>query len=290
MTNEEKTAIQQRLVAYCQQKGSQRSAANSLDGVSAATISQILSSNWELISDDMWRTVAAQTDYDPHQWNIAETQAYQRMTFLLQSAQQDALTLAVTGAAGSGKTEAIRNFSRLSPHVYHLCCSEYWNRRNFLEKLLRCMGRDITSTTVSDMMDDAIATLKRRRSPLIVLDEADKLSDSVLYFFITLYNNLEGHCGMILCATDFLNKRLTRSLRQRKKGFEEIYSRIGRRCLPLQAINGEDVAAVCRANHINDSRTINNIIDQSDCDLRTVKRLVWAAQRQQRINHTSQQQ
>ena len=230
MTNEEKTAIQQRLAAYCQQKGSQRSAANSLDGVSAATISQILSSNWELISDDMWRTVAAQTDYDPHQWNIAETQAYQRMTFLLQSAQQDALTLAVTGAAGSGKTEAIRNFSRLSPHVYHLCCSEYWNRRNFLEKLLRCMGRDITSTTVSDMMDDAIATLKRRRSPLIVLDEADKLSDSVLYFFITLYNNLEGHCGMILCATDFLNKRLTRSLRQRKKGFEETHASGGGAC------------------------------------------------------------
>ena len=65
MTNEEKTAIQQRLAAYCQQKGSQRSAANSLDGVSAATISQILSSNWELISDDMWRTVAAQTAHNP---------------------------------------------------------------------------------------------------------------------------------------------------------------------------------------------------------------------------------
>lgn len=280
MTQQEKQAIRQRLAAYCQQKGSQRAAANSLEGVSAATVSQILADNWELISDDMWRTVAAQTDYDPRQWNIAPTQAFQRMTFLLHSAQQDALVLAVTGAAGSGKTEAIRSYARHQQNVYHLLCSEYWNRRNFLERLLRTMGRDIASTTVSDMMDDAIATLKRRRSPLIVLDEADKLSDSVLYFFITLYNNLEDHCGIILAATNFLDKRIQRSLRQRKKGFEEIYSRLGRKCLTLQQVSADDVAAVCRANSITDSRTVNRIIDESELDLRKVKRLVWAAQKQ----------
>lgn len=288
MTQQEKQAIRQRLEAYCQQKGSQRSAANSLTGVSAATVSQILAGNWELISDEMWQSVAAQTDYDPHQWNIADTQATQRMTFLLQNAQQDALVLAVTGAAGSGKTEAIRRYARLSPHVYHLCCSEFWNRRNFLERLLRCMGRDITSTTVSDMMDDVISTLKRRRSPLIVLDEADKLTDSVLYFFITLYNSLEDHCGIILCATNYLDKRIQRSLRQRKKGFEEIYSRLGRKCLTLQQVNADDVAAVCRANHITDSRTINRVIDESELDLRKVKRLVWAAQKQ--LHQTTGQQ
>lgn len=282
MTQQEKQAIRQRLEAYCQQKGSQRSAANSLTGVSAATVSQILAGNWELISDEMWQSVAAQTDYDPRQWNIADTQATQRMTFLLQNAQQDALVIAVTGAAGSGKTEAIRRYARLSPHVYHLCCSEFWNRRNFLERLLRCMGRDITSTTVADMMDDVISTLKRRRSPLIVLDEADKLTDSVLYFFITLYNSLEDHCGIILCATNYLDKRIQRSLRQRKKGFEEIYSRLGRKCLTLQQVNADDVAAVCRANHITDSRTINRVIDESELDLRKVKRLVWAAQKQLR--------
>jgi DNA transposition AAA+ family ATPase len=279
MTNKEKEKIRQQLEAYCRQKGSQNRAANTLVNVSAATLSQILANNWELISDDMWRSVAAQIAYDPRTWNIATTQAYTRMTFLLQNAQDDALVMAVTGAAGSGKTEAIRNYARTHKNVFHLCCSEYWNRRKFLDQLLRAMGVSITSTTVSDMMDDAITALKRRQLPLIVLDEADKLSDSVLYFFITLYNQLEDHCGIILCATDFLDKRLRRSLRQQKKGFEEIYSRIGRKCLRLQIINGEDVAAVCTANGISDSRIINRIIDESECDLRKVKRLVWAQQK-----------
>ena len=42
------------------------------------------------------------------------------------------------------------------------------------------------------------------------VDEADKLSDQVLYFFITL-NKLEDHCGIVLMATDYLQKKITRA-------------------------------------------------------------------------------
>ena len=66
------------------------------------------------------------------------------------------------------------------------------------------------------MMDDIIDTLKRKENPLVVLDEADKLSDQVLYFFISLYNQLEGHCGIILCATNFLDKRIKKGLRTKR--------------------------------------------------------------------------
>lgn len=59
------------------------------------------------------------------------------------------------------------------------------------------------------MMDDIVDTLKRKDAPLIILDEADKLTDQVLYFFISLYNQLEGHCGIILTATSFLQNALS---------------------------------------------------------------------------------
>ena len=122
----------------------------------------------------MWRTIASQVGHERKGWNIAPTQAYKRMTFLLTNAQRESLVLAVTGDAGCGKTEAIKNYAAAGRHVYHLCCSEYWNRRTFMGKLLRCMGIDFTGCTVSDMMDDIIDTLKRTDSPLVVLDEADQ--------------------------------------------------------------------------------------------------------------------
>lgn len=279
MKKDEKKQIVARLKEYCAQKGSQNKAANSMNGVSSATISKVLSGDWETISDEMWRTISAQTGHETKGWQIAETRAYKRMTFLLDTAKNDSLVMAVTGDAGCGKTEAIKNYTAGHRNVYHLCCSEYWNRRTFMGKLLQCMGVDFTGLTVSDMMDDIIDTLKRKESPLLVLDEADKLSDQVLYFFISLYNQLEEHCGIILCATSFLKKRIEKGIRMKRKGYEEIYSRMGRKFVLLQVINSEDVAAVCVANGLTDAKEINRIVDDSDCDLRRVKRAVWAYQK-----------
>lgn len=279
MVKEEKQRISERLREYCQQKGSQNKAANSLNGVSSATVSKILSGDWDTISDEMWRSISSQVGNETKGWQIAETRAYRRMAFLLNNAKNDSLVMAITGDAGCGKTEAIKNYTAGNRNVYHLCCSEYWNRRTFMGKLLQCMGVDCTGCTVSDMMDDIIDTLKRKDSPLVILDEADKLTDQVLYFFISLYNQLEDHCGIILCATNYLEKRIKKGLRTKRKGYEEIYSRMGRKFVALQVINGEDIAAVCVANGIKDTKKINQIIEDCECDLRRVKRAVWAMQK-----------
>lgn len=279
MVKEEKQRISERLREYCQQKGSQNKAANSLNGVSSATVSKILSGDWDTISDEMWRSISSQVGNETKGWQIAETRAYRRMAFLLNNAKNDSLVMAITGDAGCGKTEAIKNYTAGNRNVYHLCCSEYWNRRTFMGKLLQCMGVDCTGCTVSDMMDDIIDTLKRKDSPLVILDEADKLTDQVLYFFISLYNQLEDHCGIILCATNYLEKRIKKGLRTKRKGYEEIYSRMGRKFVTLQVINGEDIAAVCVANGIKDTKKINQIIEDCECDLRRVKRAVWAMQK-----------
>ena len=49
--------------------------------------------------------------------------------------------------------------------------------------------------------------------------------------------------------------------------------------MQLQVINGEDIAAVCKANGVTDAKTIQDIIAGAECDLRRVKRAVWAAKK-----------
>src|SRR5699024_7141312 len=99
MQKDEKQKITARLKDYCVQKGSQNKAANSMNGVSSATISKVLAGDWDTISDEMWRTIAAQTGHEAKAWHIAETRAYSRMGFLLDNAREDSLVLAVTGDA-----------------------------------------------------------------------------------------------------------------------------------------------------------------------------------------------
>ena len=102
----------------------------------------------------------------------------------------------------------------------------------------------------------------------------------MLYFFISLYNKLEDQCGIVICATDYLKKRITRGVKANRKGYKEIYSRVGRKFIPMPVVNNEDIAAVCIANGVTDRATIEEIIDDCECDLRRVKRRVHAAKKE----------
>lgn len=271
------------LKRYCDRYESQKRAANSLKDVSAATVSQILNGNWSQISDEMWRAVAAQTGVKDTNWEAVETTTYKRMTKILSDCQTGALVMGVTGDAGTGKTYAVKRYAESHRQVYVLCCNEYWNRKLFLSELLQMMGRDSSGYTVGEMMAVVVRGLKMQESPLIVLDEADKLSDQVLYFFITLYNNLEDECGIVLCATSHLEKRLRRGMKLNKKGYAEIWSRLGKKCVPLRGVTARDITAICEANGVTDSHDIDDVIEDSEQDLRRVKRKLYALRNLQSV-------
>ena len=276
MTIQDKTKIKNQLQDYCARYDSQNQAARTLKGVSGALISQVINDNWEKISDDMWRNIASQTGFTKDQWQVVETRDYKIMSSLLSDAQQFHNVFAIVGEAGSGKSLAIRHYTQNNKRAHLLQCNEYWNRKYFLAELLQAMGRDYSGLTVAEMMMEVTRQLKKQDSPLIIMDEADKLSDQVLYFFITIFNQLEDHCGIVLAATDHLEKRLKKGLRLNKKGYKEIYSRIGRKCIELKGVGTTDITQVCVANGIEDRNDIKKIIADSENDLRRVKRMIHA--------------
>ncbi len=282
ITNEEKEMIRVRLGEYCEMKGSQKRAATSLVGVSPATVTQIVTGKWELINEKMWRSIAAQIGVKQTRWNIVETRNYKALSDIFSDAQENALVLAVCGEAGTGKSLTAAHYGAENPNVYVLACSEYWNRKTFLRELLRVMGKNPAGDTVGDMVDDVVMALKRRENPLIILDEADKLSDQVMFFFITFYNKLEDYCGIVLMATDYLEKKVRRGLRLNKKGYKEIYSRIGRRFVAMPGLSATDISDVCRANGVEGLREIDTVKKDCEGDLRRVKRKCHAFNRMRR--------
>ncbi|MFI3296551.1 MAG: ATP-binding protein [bacterium] len=274
-----KQEIANTLRNYCVRYESQAKAANSIKNVSAATVSQMLNGKWELINDDMWRNVAAQVGYKDTKWEAVETHIFRTTTTIFADAQANALVMGVTGQAGSGKTFAAKQYVENHKQAYMLCCNEYWNRKLFLTELLSTLGRDYTGYTVGEMMSEAVRTLKTQEAPLLILDEADKLSDQVLYFFITLYNQLEDECGIVLMATSHLEKRIERGVNLNKKGYNEIWSRLGRKLIRLKGVNASDIVAICEANGIVENKELDDIIEDSESDLRRVKRKIHAINR-----------
>lgn len=288
MENIEKEKITNKLRQYCERYESQNKAATSLRGVSAGTISQILAGKTDLISEEMWRNIASQVGCKNAHWQVVETRDYRLMMRILEDARQNSLVMSVTGAAGSGKSFAARHFTDTHKRVYLLSCNEFWNKKVFLQELLAEMGREAIVESVNEMVNEIVKALKMQENPLIILDEADKLSDPVLYFFITLYNHLEDECGIVLCSTTYLEKRLRAGLKRNKKGYHEIWSRIGRRCIELKGVGAADIAAVCEANGITQARDIEKVIEDSESDLRRVRRKIHSLKKAQEAKIASE--
>lgn len=275
MEHKEKELIASRLRQYCDKQGGQNKAANTLKGVSAATISKILNNDWNTIADGMWHNVSKQIGLSSQGWSIVNTNVYDELTELLDCAQKDRQVMAIVGSAGCGKSATIRQYVATHQEAYCITCSEYQNRGSWLSAVMETMGLDPRGLSVAEKIGAVVRRLKRFDRPLLILDEADKMSDQVLYFFITLFNDLEDHCGIVLSATQHLEKRLQKGLRIGRKGYEEVYSRIGRQCIHLSVLSPEDVSLVCTANGLTDGRKVRRIADEAQCDLRRVRRAVW---------------
>lgn len=273
ITDIRKSDIKNALIDFCDRFGGQNKAAKILDGVSSGTISQIINGNHELISDDMWRKIASQIGMQDEKWETVETTNYRDLHFILHEAQNSQLWMAITGAAGTGKTYACKKYASSSDNreVYYISCDPDWTKRDFFGTLLRKMGMRPEGLTLIQMKQKLVLQMRTKEAPIVILDEADKMSDVVLNSFITLYNDLQYDCSVIMIATEFLSKRFDQGVRYNKKGFNELWSRIGRKCVALRGVSQSDVADICRQNGITDTHTINAIIGECEGDLRRVQ-------------------
>lgn len=275
----EKIDISNRLADFVQRKGSQKKASVILD-VSNATVSQILASNWESVSDDMWRKIATGIGGMTRQWAIVENVSVtEKLLQFLNESQQLSLVFGITANAGSGKSATIDHYVNTHENAFAISCNEYMEEKDFVLEVFKSMGREPNNTRIYPMTIELLDILKRTQYPVLILDEADKLKNKVLNFFITFYNQLEGICGINLIATSYLEKRIKTSAQNNVKGFREIYSRLGRKFINLGEINYTDVVKVCHANGVKDDQTIKQIFNDCENDLRRVKRRVIAENR-----------
>ena len=283
LTKQDKDAIRDALMAYCENFPSRNRASESLQGVSAAVVSQILNTKYESISDDMFSRIAAQIGFSFERWTICESENYRLATYVLADAQMYKNVTWLGGDAGCGKTTAAIEFRRTHRNVFYILCSEDMKRSDFVREIAKQVGAPTDSTNnLRDMLDYALGMIGFLQNPLLVFDEGDKLTDCVLNYFISIYNRLEGRAGIVFMSTDYIKRRVDNGLRYNKKGYKEINSRIGRKFFDLNATSRNDVYAICQANGLTNEAEIKRVLkeaESADNDLRRVKRVVHVQKR-----------
>lgn len=276
MDEKQKRQTQEALRLYVAKYPSQNKASASLDGTSAGTVSSILSGKWENISDEMWKKIASQVgSTSPGEWQTVDTAAAKEMAYAMADAQEWKNVTWVVGEAGCGKTTAARLYEREHTGVYYILCSEDMRRSDFIRDIAKKTGIRTDGMTIREMLDSIIGRLIQTDSPVLLFDEADKLTERVFHYFIDLYNRLEDKCGMVFFSTSYIKRRMQMGLRYDKKGYNEIHSRIGRKFFELEKTSPQDVFAICVANGLTDRGKISEVVrdaEKYDFDLRRVKK------------------
>lgn len=252
-------------------------------GISNATISNVLSGKWDLIADKMWRQLAAAVGNVAREWTLANTRDFKLLNDFADRARNEAITLAVSFRPGSGKTETLRNYAQTHANVVYLECADHWSKRHFLRMLYRALGHDPKEMTVVELADSIVSVLRKTNKPLIILDELDKLNERTLLYLIHLYNQLDGVCGFLYSGSDHLKLKMERGCARDKRGYRELFSRMGGKFASLNGSNRKDVAIICAANGITEPEEINEIWNEFTelRDIRRVKRMVENRQQQQ---------
>lgn len=291
-TDEQKNAIRDMVVAYIGRFGSLNKAANNLDKVSSATLSNITNSKYDNISDDMWRNIRNQVETgkesDPRAVFV-ETSVTKDLAFCMNENRHNKDFIWALSPAGSGKTVATK-LACQAKNTYYILCDEDMKKSDFAIEFARAVGMRVnTQRKARTLILDVVKYLREKEDVLIIFDEGDKLSDNVLHYFITIFNNFEDLMGLQtvgiqFISTDYMATRMERGLRCKKKGYQELWSRLGAKFYEVDRNTPNDVEAICRARGVVNRKDIDMVIKEADitgCDLRRVARKINAILRKQ---------
>lgn len=279
----EKDQIRENLRVYTARYASQNKASSSLKSVSVAVISKVLNGKYDNISDEMWRNIASQVARVKETgWQIVETPAYQEIQYALDDAQRWRNVTWVVGEAGCGKTTTAHLYTDKNRDVFYILCSEDMKKGDFVREIAQKAGIRTEGHNIREVWNLILDDIIQMERPLLIFDEADKLTEPVFHYFISMYNKLEDKCGIVFMSTDYIKRRIERGLRYQKPGYKEFYSRIGRKYFELEETTANDVYSICVANGVQDKKKIEEIIRDTegcDFDLRRVKKAVHRTKR-----------
>jgi DNA transposition AAA+ family ATPase len=281
LTEDAKTKIREDLRAYCDRFTSLEVAANTLHNVGASTLRNLLNTNFTNISDAMWRNVRSQIGGGSKtDWAYVNTTAVEDLRFIMRETKQEQGFTWAISPAGSGKTVAANLYKKEAKNVFHLQCDADMCKSDFAIDLARAVGMRVnTQKKARRLIMDVCEYLAELDDPIIIFDEGDKLKDNIIAYFITIYNRINEVAGVMFLSTNYMEKRMEDGLRRNRPGYQELWSRLGRKFYVVDSNNTNDVQHICLENGIADERDlliIKNDAIVADLDLRRVQKKVVA--------------
>lgn len=253
MTNlPQKTEIQKALLDYCKVKGVSMNNLATQIGVSSATLSKIKNNNWDSIDEPLWLKVWDRV----RPLGVAQmfsTTDFETVCKACNQAKQNHFMVGLLADTGMGKTTSLKAYSR-AENVYYIYYDSNMRPKHFFAQLGKLLGYDFEGN-MYEMVNKACEALNTQKNPVILIDEASKLTDPMLYALHVLRDKTMHNCGIVLAGMPYFKSNLIKKANKQKVGISEFLNRI-MIWNELKGLQGKEIEFICSENGITDKHTV----------------------------------
>lgn len=248
----EKFEIKNAVEEYCKLKAISKADLAVQIGISGATLSNIANDKWTSIDAKMWQKV----------WNyvrpvnvssLYDTADFAAVRNLCEKAKANHFMAGLTGDTGTGKTTALKAFAR-NENVFYIYYDSNMRPKHFFYELGRLLGYDFEGN-MYELVNRASETLNGLNSPLIIIDEASKLTDPMLMALHVLRDKTLNNCGIVLAGMPYFRANLIKKANKQKVGISEFLRRV-MLWHELNGLQASEIDFICLNNGITDKKEI----------------------------------
>lgn len=250
--NELQQEVRELVTTHLQQKKVSQNKLAEMIGVSNGTISNIVNEVWERLNESMLLKI--KSFFKTKDWNLISTFNFTTIQTSCNEARNFKKMIGIVGYSGAGKTTALYYHYQKNAETYLVTCGRAMRTKQFLSEILKSLGVNYSASDY-EMVRMIIDELNKKENPLLLIDEASKLSPNALMYLQDIWDGIEDNGGIILAGVEYLLSNIKKGAEKNKTGMPEFYGRVSLWVNLIQPQKAE-VDAICKSNGFTDEKTI----------------------------------
>jgi len=236
---------------YCRKKGISKNELAVQIGVNGAYLSKIETEKFDEINDEVLNKIRAAISLR----SVTEVYKTSDLASVFNQCEHTRKLHLMTGLiadTGMGKTLSLRAYS-MRENVFLVTVNKGMSSKRFLISILKTMGIQFDGG-IHEVMDRIAEELNRLDDPLLIIDEAGKLSHAMILHLHDLREYTRTNCGILLSGMPYFKWNLKKHSERQKEGYAEFLRRINV-WHELKGLSREETEHVCRDQGITGSLT-----------------------------------
>lgn len=180
---------------------------------------------------------------------IFSTRDYESIFRACEMSRKYRLMVGIIADTGMGKTTAANEFAASEKNVFIVNVEKTMSAKRFFSCLLSRLGVSFDGS-IYEIMERAATVLNNLDAPLLIIDEAGKLTHTMILYLHVLREKTKENAGIVLVGMPYFRRNLEKYSSRQKEGYSEFLRRVNV-WHELEGLNHAETEFICRSNGVD---------------------------------------